>query len=206
MSQRSRANQKAIALSGKLSDRPFIQFMEITIMPQATTTGQVTSVEIDFYEHELYAGQKLIARITYDRADFVTQRWVVMVNGEEVFRGIAQMKCHNYVTWHYKQGTLPVQQEETPAATTGNEMMCQIALGCESLGYELLDDGIYFNNIRLVEIVYKDGTPCFVQTLVHQPQIPSSSIDLLDKPFGELTPEEWQMLLEYESGQEPIAA
>ncbi|MBC1238635.1 MULTISPECIES: hypothetical protein [Nostoc] len=175
-------------------------------MTYTTTTEQLRSVEIDFYEHELYAGQKLIARITYDHADFVTQRWVVMVNGEEVFRAVAQMKCYDYVKWHYKQGTLPVQQEEIPAAITGNEMMAQIALGCESLGYKLLDDGIYHNNVRLVEIVYRDGTPCFVQTLAHQPEAPSSSIDLLDKPFDELTADEWRLLLEYEPEQEFLAA
>ncbi len=72
-------------------------------MPQATTTEQVTSIEIDFYEHEIYAGQKLMARITYDHQDFVTQRWVVIVNDKEEFRAITQMKCHDFVTWHYKQ-------------------------------------------------------------------------------------------------------
>ncbi|WP_375506104.1 hypothetical protein [uncultured Nostoc sp.] len=60
-------NQKAIAVPWKVCNRFFIQiYMEISIMPQATTTEQVTSIEIDFYEHEIYAGQKLIAQITAD--------------------------------------------------------------------------------------------------------------------------------------------
>jgi hypothetical protein len=116
-------------------------------MPQATTIEQVTSIEIDFYEHEIYACQKLIARIIYDHRDFVTQPWVVMVNGEEVFRAIAPMKCHDFVTWHYKQGSLPVQK-----ATTENEIMCEIAEACEQFGFELLDDGIYKDDQKLGQV------------------------------------------------------
>lgn len=96
----------------------------------------------------------------------------------------------------------------TPAssATTGNEIMARIAQACENLGYELLDDGIYFNDKRLVEIVYRQGVPCFVQTLFLQPEVKSSSLDLLDKPFGELTPDEWQMLQVSEPVPEFVAA
>jgi hypothetical protein len=41
----------------------------------------IRTVEISFYDHEIYAGDKLIASISHDTDDFVTQRWVVMVNG-----------------------------------------------------------------------------------------------------------------------------
>ncbi|WP_414579488.1 hypothetical protein [Anabaena sp. CCY 9402-a] len=43
------------------------------------------TVEINHYHHEVYAGKTLIAYITYDNSEFVTQPWVVMVCGEEKF-------------------------------------------------------------------------------------------------------------------------
>ncbi|MBD2441349.1 hypothetical protein [Nostoc sp. FACHB-110] len=97
-------------------------------------------------------------------------------------------------------------QQQTPATSTGNEIMVRVAEACENLGYELLDDGIYYKDKRLVEIVYRDGIPCFVQTLFHQPEAKSDSLDLLDKPFGELLPDEWRMLQEYEPVQDLAAA
>jgi hypothetical protein len=48
--------------------------------------SDIRAVEISFYDHEIYAGDKLIASITHDSDDFVTQRWVVMVNGLEIHR------------------------------------------------------------------------------------------------------------------------
>ncbi|MBU7587446.1 MAG: hypothetical protein KAF91_32230 [Nostoc sp. TH1S01] len=175
-------------------------------MPQATTTEQVTSVEIDFYEHEIYCGQKLIARITYDYNDFVTQPWVVEVNNQEFFRRSWYQKCFDDISWHYKKGTLPVQQEELPIATTGNEVMARIAEACEVLGYELCDDGIYHNGKRLKEIVYKNGTYWYVQSLPPQQESPGEALDLLDKPFDQITPDEWLMLAEYEPVLELVAA
>ncbi|MBD2496766.1 hypothetical protein [Nostoc sp. FACHB-280] len=175
------------------------------MMPQATTTEQVTSVEIDFYEHEIYCGQKLIARIIYDHKD-LTQPWVVEVNNQEVFRKSWWQKCFDNISWHYKRGTLPLQKEELPIVTTGNEIMAEIAQACEVLGYELCDDGIYHNGKRLKEIVYKKGTYCYVQSLPPQPESPGEGLDLLDKPFDQITREEWLMLAEYEPAQELVAA
>jgi hypothetical protein len=173
-------------------------------MPQTTTTEQLSSVEISFDEHSIRAGQKLITRITYDD-DHLTQPWVVMVNGVEVFRRDTWLRCFDDISWHYKRGTLPEQSEETPFASTGNEIMARIAQACEHLGYELLDDGIYYKGVRLKEIVYKNGTPCFVQSLPPQPEVRSDWEDLLDKPFHLITREEWLMLAEYELVQELVA-
>ncbi|MEH1770871.1 MAG: hypothetical protein V7K76_25150 [Nostoc sp.] len=47
----------------------------------------LTTVEINFYHHEVYCGKELIAYIAYDHDEFVTQPWLVMVNGKEQFRG-----------------------------------------------------------------------------------------------------------------------
>ncbi|MCC5640745.1 hypothetical protein LC593_33950 [Nostoc sp. CHAB 5844] len=197
-------------------------------MPQTTLTEQLRSVEIDFYNYEIYDGQKLIARITYDSADFVTQPWIVEVNNQEVFRRAWWQKSFDDISWHYSRGSLPVQEEDkaqeagsmgenlsplrpalcTPAssATTGNEIMAEIAEACEALGYELCDDGIYHKGKRLKEIVYKNGTYCYVQSLPPQPESPGKALDLLDKPFDQITPEEWLMLAEYEPAQELVAA
>ncbi|MBD2302793.1 hypothetical protein H6G77_32330 [Aulosira sp. FACHB-615] len=84
--------------------------------------------------------------------------------------------------------------------------MAEIAQACEVLGYELRDDGIYHNSKRLKEIVYKNGTYCYVQSLLPQPESPGEALDLLDKPFDQITPEEWLMLAEYEPVHELVAA
>ncbi|MEA5508074.1 hypothetical protein VB735_34335 [Halotia wernerae UHCC 0503] len=69
----------------------------------AKPVQELTVVEISFYDHEIHAGQKLIASITYDHADFVTEPWVVVVNGVEVFRRSWWQKCFDDISWHYKK-------------------------------------------------------------------------------------------------------
>ncbi len=82
--------------------------LETHIEAQAETIGpEITTVEITFFDHEVYALGKQIASITHDPDDFQTQRWVVMVGETEVHRADAWAKCHSYIAWHYKQGTLP---------------------------------------------------------------------------------------------------
>lgn len=186
---------------------------------QTLAPEELTSVEISFFDHEIYAHQKLIARIAYDSADFVTQRWVVMVNGEEIFRAIAYMKCHDYITWHYKQKTLPVQEPETPTTTTDNEVIVQIADECDKLGLELLDNGIYNNDQNLGQVGCTNGQWWVKRaSSIHQQKVLCNSVmnavlsllideavsceELLDKPFDQLTAEEWRMLLEYEPAPE----
>ncbi|MEH2117791.1 hypothetical protein [Nostoc sp.] len=179
-------NQKAIACLRNIAIT-FIPITEILIMPQTTTTvtscvkpvEELRSVEISFEDHEFYAGQKLIASITHN--DDLTQPWIVMVNGEEIHhantfkrchsyitwhyqRGTLPIqeeetfkRCHSYITWHYQRGTLPIQEEETPVATTGNEIMVQIADECEKYGFEILNDGIYDHDQKLGEVSCSDS-------------------------------------------------
>ncbi|MBD2492316.1 hypothetical protein [Aulosira sp. FACHB-615] len=71
--------------------------------------SEFTTVEINDHHFEIYAGKWLVAYISYDYSDFITQRWVVMVNGEEVFRHSTQAQCHRYINWHYKDGSLNPQ-------------------------------------------------------------------------------------------------
>ncbi len=88
---------------------------------------EIQTVEITFYDHEVYALGKQIASITHDTDDFQTQRWVVMVGETEVHRANAWAKCFEYVRWHYKQGTLPVApnaQAEVPLTIPGDNFCC----------------------------------------------------------------------------------
>ncbi|MBG1262257.1 hypothetical protein [Nostoc commune] len=191
-------------------------------MPQVATTvtpcvkvEELRVVEVSFCDHEYYALDRLIASITYDE-NHLTQRWVVMVNDAEIHRAATPMLCHRYICWEYKRRTLPVQQE-APAATTGNEVMCEITVQCEQFGFELLDDGIYKDEQKLGSVGCTEGKWWVVRaSSVHQQKIPCDSgreavwvlsmvkltqpsrEELLDKPFDELTPQEWERLREYQ--------
>jgi hypothetical protein len=197
-------------------------------MPQTTKTvtscvkpvEELRSVEISFEDHEFYAGQKLVASISHD--DDLTQPWIVMVNGEEIHRANTFKRCHSYITWQYQRGTLPIQQEEeeTPVAKTGNEIMVQIANECEKYGFEILNDGIYDHDQKLGEVGCINSKWWVIRaTSVHQQKVPCdsaldavwvlsmveltqpSSEELLDKPFesfDQLTADEWEQLRQYQ--------
>ena len=178
-------------------------------MPQVATTvtpyvkvEELRVIEISFYDHEYYAGRQLIATITHD--DDLTQPWLVIVNDKEVHRAATLMLCHRFICQQYKRGTLSVQ-EKTPVATTGNEVMCEIAAQCEQFGFELLDDGIYKDEQKLGSIGCTKGKWWVIRaTSVHQQKIPCDSAldavcvlsmveltqpsggELLDKPFDRL--------------------
>ncbi|BBD70209.1 hypothetical protein NIES4072_65750 [Nostoc commune NIES-4072] len=109
---------------------------------QAVAPEPLTIVEISFSDYEYYAGNQLIASISHDD-NHLTQRWVVMVNGKEVFRANTLMRCHRFICTHYKDGTLPVQEKETTPPTTENRIMAHIFNECENYGFEIIDDGIY---------------------------------------------------------------
>jgi hypothetical protein len=74
--------------------------------------AELTLVEIDFYDHEVYAAGKLIASIGHD--DDLTQPWLVLINGVEVFRHHTFKRCYSFITWHYKENTLPEPQAVVP--------------------------------------------------------------------------------------------
>ncbi|MBD2505571.1 hypothetical protein [Anabaena azotica] len=136
----------------------------ITEQAQAVAPEEYTSVEINFYYHEIYIGGQLIAQIAYDHNEFVTQRWLVLVNDKEEFRANTWAKCYRYICIHHKDGSLPVQEKETPAPTTGNEIMVQIFDACEQHGLELLEDGIYRGDEKLGEAGCTNGNWWFTRT------------------------------------------
>ncbi|MBD2536801.1 hypothetical protein H6G97_49240 [Nostoc flagelliforme FACHB-838] len=174
-------------------------------------------VEISFDHHEYYADDKLVASISHDD-NHLTQRWVVMINDKEVFRANTPMRCHRFICTHYKDGTLPMQEQLATPYTTGNEVMARIFIECEKYGYEILDDGIYQNDEKLGEVGQTDGRWWVIQaSSSHQQKIACDSVEsavqslsvieispvscdeLLDKAFDELSASQWRRLLEYET-------
>jgi hypothetical protein len=131
---------------------------------QTIAPEEYRSIEITFYDHEIYNNGQLIARISHDHRDFITQRWLVIVNNKEEFRANTWAKCYRYICTHHKDGSLPVQEPEAPTTTTGNEIMVQIANECENLGLELLDDGIYRGDEKLGEAGQTNGNWWFIRT------------------------------------------
>ena len=192
---------------------------------------EITTIEISFYDHEVYAGDKLIACITYDQNDFVTQAWLVMVNGAEIHCANSWMQCYSYIQWHYKRGTLPVQKQNFDASvTTDNEVMAEIANECERFELDLYNDGIYHNDIKLGEVGCSNGNWWVLQASAssqEQEKLSCNSAsdalwylwmllvkqgktsvitsvftineELLDRPFDELTLQQWRQIKEYES-------
>ncbi|MEJ1930858.1 hypothetical protein WDZ92_11400 [Nostoc sp. NIES-2111] len=130
----------------------FIAQQAEEIAPESLTVR-----EISFYEQEYYAGDRLIATVTYDGEDFVTQRWVVMVNGQEIHRHYAPEGCDRFIHWKYIDGTLPVQEQNATETSTGNEVMAEVATECEKCGLELLDDGVYRDDQKLGEVELRQG-------------------------------------------------
>ncbi|MBD6620775.1 hypothetical protein FNW02_34715 [Komarekiella sp. 'clone 1'] len=158
----------------------------IAIQAQAVAPEPLKTVEISFYDHEFYTNGKLVAAITHDND--LTQPWVVMVNGKEVHRANTWSRCHRYITWHHQDGTL---NEELPTAlnqtettllapepelpTTGNEVMAQIFNECEKFGFDIFDDGIYRENIKLGEVGCTDGNWWVMRAGESQEKIPCDS-------------------------------
>ena len=131
-------------------------------------------VEISFDHHEYYAGDELVASISHDD-NHLTQRWVVMVNGKELFRANTLMRCDRFICTHYKDGSLPVQEQLATPYTTGNEVMAQIFNECEKYGYEILNDGIYQNDEKLGEVGQTDGNWWFTRAADETQRIPCDS-------------------------------
>ena len=102
-----------------------VQVADVKVDDQsAAQTEEIKTVEISFYNHEVYKGDQQIASITHDSDDFQTQRWVVMVGETEVHRANSWAKCFEYVRWHHKQGTLPVYEAVvTVAGTTQTQLV-----------------------------------------------------------------------------------
>nr|WP_322712716.1 hypothetical protein [Nostoc sp. ChiSLP03a]MDZ8213928.1 hypothetical protein [Nostoc sp. ChiSLP03a] len=200
-------------------------------------------VEISFDHHEYYADDKLVATISYDD-NHLTQRWVVMLNDKEVFRANTLMRCDRFICTHYIDGSLPVQEEaevqgsrgaegknlqqlsplplcaSAPmlSSSTENQIMAHIFNECQNYGFEILDDEIYHNDVKLGEVGCTDGNWWVKRGCSGQQQYSNSVFDavrslsmvdtvphaeaanyeeLLDRPFDILTAQDWELLREY---------
>ncbi|WDD36134.1 hypothetical protein PQG02_31120 (plasmid) [Nostoc sp. UHCC 0926] len=149
-------------------------------MPQAEAP---TILEISFYDQEAFVGDYLVVSISYDHGNYQNLHWRVLVNNVEIFRDLSAARCHSYIKQQYQQGTLPVQEQlpeeeaegqgafskgeeisplhpapcSLSSSTTGNEIMVQIFDEYEKYGFEILDDGIYQNDVKLGEVGCTDG-------------------------------------------------
>ncbi|MEJ6485307.1 hypothetical protein N0Y54_29040 [Nostoc punctiforme UO1] len=166
---------------------------------QAVASEPLTIVEISFDHHEYYAGNQLIASISYDD-NHLTQPWVVMVNEKELFRANTPMRCDRFICTHYKDGSLPVQEKEAGALLAGskgeeisplhpapfslscsiteNQIMAHIFNECQNYGFEVLDDGIYNNNgVKLGQVGCTDGNWWVKRRYSVQQQYSNSVLD-----------------------------
>ncbi|MEH2279540.1 MAG: hypothetical protein V7K40_33385 [Nostoc sp.] len=130
---------------------------------QAITNVPLTTVEINFYHHEVYCGKELIAYIAYDHDEFVTQPWLVMVNGKEEFRDTTPNRCQRFIEWHHKDGTLretfpaPFKVPEVPRileisfydqeAFVGDELVASISYDHDN--YQNLYWRVLVNNVEI---------------------------------------------------------
>ncbi len=173
-----------------------------------TIAPEITTVEVSFYDHEVYALGKQIASITHDPDDFQTQRWVAMVGETEVHRADSWAKCHSYITWHYKQGTLPFALSvETVSPEIEIDSDCDPDFGVlyrvwgGSVGINLLGTFYQANDEKWVaqpcnsEDRPRCNTAAQAQLfIVSQHEEKTDLNSLLDKPFDELTVCQWEQL------------
>ncbi|RCJ19288.1 hypothetical protein A6770_32030 [Nostoc minutum NIES-26] len=192
---------------------------------EAVAPEELTVREISFFDHEIFYAAGLIAIITYE--DHLTQPWMVIVNGKEKFRANTWARCHRFIEWHHKNGTLNEEFLELPTqttqpalaqqepCTTGNEIMVQLFNACEQHGLELLEDGIYQQDVKLGQAGCTDGNWWFTSATQAKPEktfcdsaadavwllqipddLPSTNEYLQYHPLEQLTSDELQRLFE----------
>ncbi|BAY93702.1 hypothetical protein NIES3275_57440 [Microchaete diplosiphon NIES-3275] len=213
------------SVDGKLNPQSEIE------VPEAPTI-----LEISFYDQEAFVGDELVASISYDHGNYQNLYWRVMINSIEIFRDISPARCHSYIKQQYQQSKLPLQEqleEEaeglrcrgaegqesfspapllpcSPASSaTGNEIMAEIFSACEKYGFEMLDDGIYHNDVKLGEVGCTDGRWWVIRAAQENQCIPCNSAadavqslseSAADEYLGyrlleHLSPREWRSLL-----------
>lgn len=65
-----------------------------------------------YNNYSCYVDGNKIAEIKYNEIE-LTQPWEVWVNGNKIHQTNTLIKCENYVQWHHKNGTLPIELELT---------------------------------------------------------------------------------------------
>lgn len=75
-------------------------------------TKFVSVEKIGYNNYGCYVDGIKIAEIKYNYSE-LTQPWEVWVNGGKIHQTNTIVKCENYVQWHHKNGTLPIEVELT---------------------------------------------------------------------------------------------
>ncbi|RCJ28712.1 hypothetical protein [Nostoc sp. ATCC 53789] len=141
-----------------------------------------------------------------------------MVNDKEIFRANTLMRCDRFICTHYKDGSLPVQEQLATPPTTENQIMVHIFNECQNCGFEILDDGIYNDNgVKLGQVGCINGDWWVIQGYSGQQQFSNSVYDavrslsmadvstdsksifdeyFLEQPLEQLTGNKLQRLLE----------
>jgi hypothetical protein len=194
--------------------------------------------EISFHDQEALIDGELIASIEYDHDNYQDLYWRVLVNNVEIYRNTTPARCHSYVKQQYQQGMLPVQKpfeeeffplDSAPCApaSSENRVMAHIFNECQKYGFEILDDGIYKDDIKLGQVgctngnwwvivgcsdkaQYSNSVFDAVKALVPVSELYDAEVDdceqLLDLPFEMLTAPDWRRLSEYEPHSDLVAA
>jgi hypothetical protein len=147
----------------------------------------------NFYIHEAYVNDKMIADIFHD--DDLTQPWVVSVGGKEIWRSNTLKKCQSYVEWHFSEGTLSEVIEQKESQLTIKHIDTDIARGevfesrCDGkfIGYIFQstdDDGDYWHIAN--DDKYFDWRECVV-ALMRQLKFPVPETVLAQKEIVEPT-------------------
>lgn len=89
----------------------------IASQPQKVEVAEVKSeiVEESIDSHPVVIDDSVVAIIEYDNDSFVTQLFVVKVNGQELHRDTTFARSESWVRGRYKSGRLPVHNEQGTA-------------------------------------------------------------------------------------------
>ncbi|MBD2505166.1 hypothetical protein [Anabaena azotica] len=151
-------------------------YQHIAQQAQDIAPEELTTQQINPHHFEVYAGNRLVAYISYDNSEYVTQRWVVMVCGEEKFRHFAISQCHRFIDWHHKDGTLnPLSPAKVPDAPTVQEIsLCdqELVIQGEQIASVEFDDHNYQDLYWRVMVngceIFRDTTPARCHSYVKQ--------------------------------------
>ncbi|BCL39673.1 hypothetical protein [Nostoc sp. MS1] len=192
-------------------------------VPEAPTVQ-----EISFYDQEVVVEGEPIASVEFDDHNYQNLYWRVMVNGQEIFCDTTPARCHSYVKQAYQQGMLPVQEEDEeqfsplhptpcPVSSSENRIMVHIFNECQKYGFEILDDGIYKDGIKLGQVGCTNGNWWVIQGCSGEAQysysvfdavrsLGTSFEDQLDAPFDQLSSHEWLLPMETETQSRALVA
>jgi hypothetical protein len=102
-----------------------------------------------------------------------------MVDGKEKFRANTWARCHRFITWHHQDSTLnePLPTQTETSHTTENRVMAHIFNECQNYGFEILNDGIYKDGVKLGQVGCTDGNWWVIQGSSGQQQYSDSVFD-----------------------------